>query len=206
MPEQAISASRRSRTPLLRHAGGSQNLTAAWFDSTEDAVFLVHPDGALVAANAVGERVLSARKILTTCSEILVPVDPRARAVFAKWLSGVSVRRPERVRLPVRDEDGCWRAFELYPGRKEAFGLAFVRVRPRTADRGKMDPLRLVFSLSPAETDVLSRLLDGLSPKQIARSLEVSPNTVRAHLRAIYAKMNTRGMTGAIQLATKLTD
>lgn len=47
-------------------------------------------------------------------------------------------------------------------------------------------------ALTPAEQLVLSRLLEGMSPRSVAEGLKVSVHTVRAHLAHIYAKTGLR--------------
>jgi len=52
-----------------------------------------------------------------------------------------------------------------------------------------VDRLRLV---SPREWEVLERLRSGLRVSTIARELQISPNTVRNHLKSIYRKLGVR--------------
>lgn len=51
-------------------------------------------------------------------------------------------------------------------------------------------PLALPPELSPRECDVVRLMLDGFRVPTIATSLYVSPNTVRNHLRSIFAKLH----------------
>jgi len=58
--------------------------------------------------------------------------------------------------------------------------------------------------LSPGELRVLRYLPTNLSRPEIAGELSVSPNTVNAHLRAIYAKLGVRDRSSAVQRARQL--
>ena len=61
-----------------------------------------------------------------------------------------------------------------------------------------------VFStLSRRELDVLLALTEGYTYKVIADKLFVSVNTVRFHLRNIYAKLHVRSRTEAVAKALK---
>jgi LuxR family maltose regulon positive regulatory protein len=51
---------------------------------------------------------------------------------------------------------------------------------------------------------VLRYLPTNLSRPQIADELSVSPNTVNTHLRSIYAKLQVRDRTAAVQRARDL--
>jgi LuxR family transcriptional regulator, maltose regulon positive regulatory protein len=58
--------------------------------------------------------------------------------------------------------------------------------------------------LSPAELKVLRYLPTNLSRPEIAGELSVSVNTVNTHLRNIYAKLQARDRSSAVQRAREL--
>ena len=58
--------------------------------------------------------------------------------------------------------------------------------------------------LSPGELRVLRYLPTNLSRPEIASELSVSPNTVSAHIRNIYAKLQVRDRSSAVQRAREL--
>jgi len=58
--------------------------------------------------------------------------------------------------------------------------------------------------ISPRELVVLQELADGRSNKEIARRLEVSPNTVKTHLTRLYEKLGAVRRTDAIKRAREL--
>jgi DNA-binding NarL/FixJ family response regulator len=57
--------------------------------------------------------------------------------------------------------------------------------------------------LSPRELDVLRGLAEGLSNKQIARSLGISEHTVKFHINAILGKLGAQSRTEAVVRATR---
>jgi LuxR family transcriptional regulator, maltose regulon positive regulatory protein len=58
--------------------------------------------------------------------------------------------------------------------------------------------------LSPGELRVLRYLPTNLSRPEIAGALSVSPNTVSTHIRSIYAKLQVRDRSSAVQRAREL--
>jgi LuxR family maltose regulon positive regulatory protein len=58
--------------------------------------------------------------------------------------------------------------------------------------------------LTPGELRVLRYLQTNLSRPEIAGQLSISPNTVSAHVRSIYAKLDVRDRSSAVQRARQL--
>src|SRR5437660_12185428 len=53
--------------------------------------------------------------------------------------------------------------------------------------------------LTQRESEILALLSEGLSNKEIAGRVDISYDTVRAHLRHIYEKLHVRGRTQAVR-------
>jgi DNA-binding NarL/FixJ family response regulator len=58
-------------------------------------------------------------------------------------------------------------------------------------------------SLTNRESEILALLSEGLSNKEIADRVNISYDTVRAHLRHIYEKLHVRGRTEAVRMYLK---
>lgn len=58
--------------------------------------------------------------------------------------------------------------------------------------------------ISPRELEVLQALAAGLANKQIARQLDVSPNTVKTHVARLFEKLGAQRRTEAIRKARDL--
>jgi LuxR family transcriptional regulator, maltose regulon positive regulatory protein len=65
-------------------------------------------------------------------------------------------------------------------------------------------PEPLLEPLSGSEIRVLRYLPTNLTAPEIARELSVSPNTVRTHVKSLYAKLGTHGRAGAVERARAL--
>ncbi len=77
------------------------------------------------------------------------------------------------------------------------------------AQRGKGErkrPSRGWASLTPAETDVVRLVCDGLANKDIAKRLLVSPRTVQTHLTHVYTKLDLTSRVQLVQEASRHDD
>jgi LuxR family maltose regulon positive regulatory protein len=124
--------------------------------------------------------------------------------------------------LDLSERSGDLTAFLLYP----AAGLLERHARHRTAHAAMVAEIRgllagtqagpqcgtpppsrpepLLEPLSGSEVRVLRYLPTNLSTPEIARELSVSPNTVKTHIRHLYAKFGTHHRAEAVDLARAL--
>jgi DNA-binding NarL/FixJ family response regulator len=80
--------------------------------------------------------------------------------------------------------------------------LSLVRQsRPSTSTETSEAPTRL--DLTTREQEVLQCLVRGLSYKQVADHLEISVETVRTHIRAIYKKLHVHSAAEAVARALR---
>jgi DNA-binding CsgD family transcriptional regulator len=77
-----------------------------------------------------------------------------------------------------------------------------VRPKPMPFDGNPQAVASL--GISPRELIVLKELAAGHSNKEIARRLEVSPNTVKTHLARLYEKLGAVRRTDAVNRAREL--
>ena len=82
--------------------------------------------------------------------------------------------------------------------------LAGTQAGPRHGAPPPSRPEPLLEPLSGSETRVLRYLPTNLSAPEIARELSVSPNTVKTHIRHLYAKLGTHHRAEAVDLARAL--
>jgi LuxR family maltose regulon positive regulatory protein len=63
---------------------------------------------------------------------------------------------------------------------------------------------RILSALSPRETDILTLIAQGLSNKEVARSLDIGPETVKSHLKSIFTKLGVEKRAQAVSRAQTL--
>lgn len=79
---------------------------------------------------------------------------------------------------------------------------AMARTLMTRAGSGQQKPV--VAALTPREFEVLELMVDGLSNKQIARRLAISPNGVKRLVSCVLAKFNCANRTQAVVMALNL--
>ena len=77
------------------------------------------------------------------------------------------------------------------------------RREPRAAFERNDAAIRSL-GLTPRECEILQLLASGKSTKEIARQLEISPNTAKTHLARVYQKLEVQRRTQAIHRAREL--
>jgi DNA-binding NarL/FixJ family response regulator len=70
----------------------------------------------------------------------------------------------------------------------------------RSPDRSRKEPFSL---LSMREREVLQRIAEGLSAKEIATQLGISPKTVEAHRTSVMRKLGARKATELVRYALR---
>jgi DNA-binding CsgD family transcriptional regulator len=89
-----------------------------------------------------------------------------------------------------------------------ALGLwAGHKLTPRPAGPGfkRNDAAIRSLGLTPRECEILERLAVGESNKEMARTLGISPNTVKTHLARLYEKLEVERRVQAIEKARSLS-
>lgn len=79
----------------------------------------------------------------------------------------------------------------------DQFARSGVANRGRSGDTGD-EP-----ALSAREREILERLVDGLSMKEIASELDLSYHTIDTHVRHLYGKLHVRTRAGAVARALR---
>ncbi len=129
---------------------------------------------------------------------LLYAVGLAAAAFLLQWLElgySLSTLTPEWYMVIVAvlfAALGAWVALRIAPVRTTG---DFERNREAIETLG----------LTPRECEVLALLADGRSYKEIARRLELTPNTVKTHVSSLYRKLDVGRRTHAVTQARELS-
>jgi DNA-binding CsgD family transcriptional regulator len=77
-------------------------------------------------------------------------------------------------------------------------GLLIVMLERRSNEAAKLNEMSERFGLTAREQETVKYLLEGLTSKEIAQRMKISPNTVKAFLRLVMVKMSVSTRSGII--------
>lgn len=83
-------------------------------------------------------------------------------------------------------------------GSGSSSGLRIVMLERRSNEAVKINEISERFGLTAREQETVQYLLEGLTSKEIAQRMKISPNTVKAFLRLVMVKMNVSTRSGII--------
>jgi LuxR family transcriptional regulator, maltose regulon positive regulatory protein len=131
--------------------------------------------------------------------------DQRAASQAAE--RALALAEPDRLVLPFA-MTGSAELLEALPRHQTAHAALLSDIldvlrgsSPAAKEQSSLPPTE---ELSPGELRVLRYMPTNLSRPEIAGELSVSPNTVNAHIRSIYAKLQVRDRSSAVRRAREL--
>lgn len=107
-------------------------------------------------------------------------------------------------RFILRNVDMEFRAYTMSMESPDSDDILLFIQGDLNCSESKFQCLSSAFSLSNSETKIVKLMVDGLKPKEIAYEVGISLNTVRSHLRTLYAKMQVNNYNDALTCAIKL--
>ncbi len=169
-------------------------------DSVGMGILLVERDGRLIHANRTGRRIAELGDGLSiNASRVRLHTlddDSALRRTLAECLDageagalGLSIARPsgaDPIRMTVHPFDH--RAAGAPKGHRRPIALLLFSL-PEEPIETHVDLLRRLFGLTPAEARICEQLVQGRSVQQLAIDLDIEVDTVRTHLKKIFAKL-----------------
>jgi pimeloyl-ACP methyl ester carboxylesterase/DNA-binding CsgD family transcriptional regulator len=147
----------------------------------------------------------------TTSGSSIIFRDPATAANFRKATSIIATDKTRQVLLELHSRGptryGYLVAAEDLPNALKVpnspvvYGLL---IAPGETSEHACRVLQSSFNLTPSESEICEQLSNGLQLKEIARALNVSPNTVRNHLQAVFDKTGINRQGDLILMMTQL--
>jgi len=195
-------ALRESMSALIDGSPGFQ-LVGAWTDASKAVLHVreSEPDVVLMDINMPGingiEAVLLVKKEYPGVQILMQTVFEEDDKVFASICAGASgyvLKNTPPVRLleAIR---------EVYEG-GAAFTPSIARKVLKMAANQNNNPVEYI-NLSDREKEVLQKLVEGMSYKMIASSLNIAFDTVHSHINNIYSKLHVNSKSEAVVKAIR---
>lgn len=194
----------------MRHA---ELLQAAWWEGVREhpgpATLLLDDQRRILRLDEGGERLLATREGLGICQGRLAAADAQANhRLQAAMADAVRDRVPRATAMAIPRTAGK-NPYQLliYPLAKQRRFLApfaaaaLIRIVEPGPMAARVTPLqRLIYRLTPREAQVADLLLAGHSLESLAATLEISWNTARVHLQALFRKTACNRQSDLIRL------
>lgn len=189
-------------------AAEQPSLDAA-LDLLRISVMLTDRDGQLLYANLQARQLLSAQRGLRISMGRLSAANPKCSARLREAIQSCAQaryhqdHRPLGVAVPIPQADAPNIAAWVHPAARmrpedEPQVVIFIR---SAADLFSGEVFAATFGATQAEVRVLKLLFDGLSIGNVCARLGLSRNTVRTHVKSLFAKTGARRQAELISLA-----
>ena len=171
-------------------------------------MIILSRDGRILSVNPTAEALLARGDGIARRGDRIALADRAAAKRLDALFAGGADDRAEAfsLRIPRRDSEGDLNlsaaSAEAPAHVVDSGGPAIVLYLsdPREAPRARPEALKTLLGLTQSEALVAAALADGSSLTDAATRLGISHNTVRAHLRAIYAKTGVNRQSRLVTL------
>lgn len=183
-------------------------------DALASPVLLVTAEGAILYMNAAAEHLIRASDGLAVKGgglQALLPDETRALRNLVAGAAATSARQGRKSGGTLRVSRPCGRGpldilISPLPSAPQDWALwkppvaaIFVTDRSRMVVSEHSLLIRL-YGLTAMEAKVVVAVSQGLSGKEICRELEIRYNTLKTHLKHVYAKTHTRHQTDLVRV------
>jgi DNA-binding CsgD family transcriptional regulator len=176
-------------------------------DQLSFGVIILNERGHVVRVNETASRVMKEGQHLRVVGHCLQAGDPAYELVVAQAITAIltgqpapkghgalKIGSPRNVAPPL---DVLLKP--IHDGRAEAgsaaSGVALFLAADHLPRSITIEPFARLHGLSPAEIELVTELLDGVSIVEASSALGISENTARAQLRSIFSKTGTHRQT-----------
>ncbi|MBI5084862.1 MAG: helix-turn-helix transcriptional regulator [Acidobacteria bacterium] len=202
---------RRARTVYYRIQALTEQsgLLRGSLDALRSAVVICDERGRIMVANTVAAEELKGGALLSIAAGgLLAPAAPHLRQRFLSSMRRASAGEPGCIAVP--------RAWPLpplilncapLPHRGPVKRILVIWEPSRLAQTEEVQPATLCTALgiTPSEARVALLITSGCRTNTVAERLKVQPNTVRVHLKRVFAKTGTTGRADLARLILSVT-
>ena len=191
-------------------------LLADTFDSLAAGVFLLQENGRMAHANKTGHAILKDGSLLRSANGIVQPTNEQTRAALHKALSDAAEgdvgSRSGGIAIPMESRDGQrYMAYilSLTSGARQKMGRLYsatiaMFVHKATLHRPTLiEAISTQFKLTPSEVRVLFAVIEVGGAPQVASTFGVSLDTVKTHLKRVFAKTGTNRQVDLVKLVAE---
>ena len=147
-----------------------------------------------------------ARSILATCiprsrefEEDSEAMNAAISALLQGHLRELSAGQPSCIYAPDSDSTYSLRALALEPQQGQQEHCTMILIEGVTLKRSfDINKVQEQFGLSKRETEVTLCLTKGMTNKEIAQALSISPETVNGYVKQVMKKLNTTTRSGIV--------
>jgi DNA-binding CsgD family transcriptional regulator len=182
-------------------------------DGVAAGVLLVRVDGEIAYTNASAQAMLRELNVLRESRGVLKVFDPTAQKAlgdaFAAAAGGDIALGRRGIAVPMRSRDGenyVAHVLSLTSGTRRQTGSGYGAVAAVFAHRAVVRRPTLIesvaehFKLTPSELRVLFAIIEVGGVSQVAGMLGISEDTVKTHLRHVFAKTDTNRQADLVKL------
>lgn len=182
-------------------------------DQIAAGIFLVRGAGEITYANANARVLLDEKNVLRESDGVLTLLDRAAQKAFADALieaaSGDGVGSVRRLTIPLSARDDARyvaHVLSLTAGERQKVGAEFGAIAAVFVHRADLQTPTLFesvaqhFKLSPSELRVLFAIVEVGGVPEVAQVLGVSEETVRTHVKHVFAKTGAKRQADLVRL------
>ena len=172
---------------------------AELFNTDPDPIFVLDRKGRIVALNREAESLLDYHVLGRTANNRMVFGNSAMNAQVADALSRMT-RPRDGARILKRHDGDSWLVLNFRALGTRNDVLVRLKVeRQRELCRDDVAAAARALRLTEREAEVAFHVCQAMNAKEIARELNISPNTAKVHLRAVYAKCGCRGYADSLR-------
>ena len=206
----------------IRNSENRRGALTEILDRLPEAIFLIDRQGNVVSSNLAARAIAQLNDGLSLIDDRIGLVQPGEQETLRTLIDKVASRAGPATGSPARHADGTMTMSVSRPSGKTAFPIVVTPVKCRgvpdgrpaivaavitkdTEQRGSVlvPDLAVAFGLTPGEKRLAGLVAGGLGLKEAAEMLGITRNTVRTHMKRVYAKTGVHSQADLVRLLSR---